>query len=67
MANVSTSFDAQYVIQNTGSSTAINEYLLITGIPSLRNTSLTVNGTTGGANTTYLDTVTAAQINASCR
>jgi hypothetical protein len=63
VANVSTGYNAGYVLESPDGSTAINQYILLTSLPRLYNASLTVNGTTGYVNITYLSTQTAAEVN----
>lgn len=63
MANVSTSFDADYLLQTSNSPAAINQYILQSAIPGLYNATLTVNGTTEYADRDYLKTQTMAEVN----
>ena len=63
VANVTTGYNARYVLDSPDGSSAINQYILQTSIPKLYNASLTVNGTTGYANVTYLSTQTVAEVN----
>ena len=63
VANVTTGYSTRYVLDSPDGSSAINQYILQTSIPRLYNASLTVNGTTGYVNVTYLSTQTAAQVN----
>ena len=63
VANVTTGYNTRYVLDTTDGSTAINQYILQTSLPRLYNASLTVNGTTGYVNVTYLSTQTVAEVN----
>ena len=63
VANVTTGYNARYVLDSPDGSTAINQYILQKSIPRLYNASVTVNGTTGYANVTYLSTQTVAEVN----
>jgi len=63
VANVSTAYNATYVLESEESSAAINEYIMTYALPHLNDATLTVNKTTGRVNTTYLNTQTAAEVN----
>lgn len=63
VANVSTAFESTYVLETSNISSVINDFYLTTALPALSQTNLTVNGNTGAANTTYLNTTTLENVN----
>lgn len=63
VANVSTSYDAEYLLQTSNSPAEVSQFILNSAIPELHNITLTVNGSTIQADPDYLKTQTVAEIN----